>query len=322
MDLKTFKICLFQELPNILERDRDYIYLTYDKLLLFFGQNQYYDPYVICEAIPEEPIAGYLYILFNGQVKTFNGDEIVDIAEIEDESQAESLRKLGTTYFIKADRRYLDLQRRTLQLPYHNGTYSMTMDMARDLQINDNTVVRYDQSSESFYIDGDFLSPPRFKGYEGKESKTVSVEVNDRCIHAEVRVSKASDNLIQKLNGGLYANVNGKVSLDQFEALRDTFKIYQAQSDETLAQMRDLVSREHTDVVSESSILAMVVKAVSEYNEDITRMVEYYDTVYTRLKEIETESKEYTDKVFKEKSDDIDALIGDSVTRQNVWGKF
>jgi hypothetical protein len=321
MALKTLRICLFKELPDVAERDINYLYLTYDRLLLFFGQNPFYDPFVICERVPESPIEGCLYIQFDGSVKTVVDGQVVDIAKIEDESQTEGLKKLGTTYFIHADRRYLDLQRRTLQLPYHNGTYSMTVSLANDLKVNDKTVVRYDQASENFYIEGEHDSIPRFDGYTAGESGTVDLNIEEHCIHADVRVSKAEDNMIQVKNGGLYATTSNKVSLEQFNQLRQSFEDYQTQSQELLSSIQDLLDHDCSNVVSENSIMSMVVNAVSQYNEDITYIVQYYNSIYERLESLESKSKEYTDKVFEEKSEDIAEAISHSVL-ENVWGEL
>jgi hypothetical protein len=65
----------------------------------------------------------------------------------------------------------------------------------------------------------------------------------------------------------------------------------------------------------------MVVNAVSQYNEDITYIVQYYNSIYERLESLESKSKEYTDKVFEEKSEDIAEAISHSVL-ENVWGEL
>lgn len=319
MEPKTLKICLMKDLPAILERDVNTLYMTYDKLLLFFGQNQYYDPYVICEEMPENPIAGCLYILFDGIVKAYIGDDIITVAEIEEGGDASKLKLLGTTYFIHADKRYLDLQRRTLQLPYHNGTYSMTVSLAKDLKINDNTVVRYDANTERFYIDGDHDAPPRFNGYKGKETGSVRLEINNHCIHANIKISQAERNLIQIKAGGLYANVDNKISISQFEALLEEYEKYKSETDAVMEALSTIIDNNEA-LVTDDSIYKMLVDALEEYDENIKEMIDYYSTLTDKLRTIEAESKEYTDKVFAEKTKYLESIITESIS--SIWGEF
>jgi DNA repair ATPase RecN len=127
--------------------------------------------------------------------------------------------------------------------------------------------------------------------------------------------------MIQVKNGGLYATTSNKVSLEQFNQLRQSFEDYQTQSQELLSSIQDLLDHDCSNVVSENSIMSMVVNAVSQYNEDITYIVQYYNSIYERLESLESKSKEYTDKVFEEKSEDIAEAISHSVL-ENVWGEL
>lgn len=316
---RILRICSSKELPKMPDRDTNYLYLCYDKLWLFSGHNAYYDPFVICDNVPEFPIQGYLYILFNGTVKSQIGDELVDIAEVEDESQLDYLKVMGTTYFIMADKRYLDLQYRILQLPYHNGTYSMNMDLAGDLKINNKTIVRYDQETEEFYIEGDYLGPPHLRGYNGAKTKSVEVQVNNHCIHADIRLSSSPRNMLKIINGGLYINTDDKASIQKFNELNEKYKSYKAETSEMMTRLEEEIESNRA-VVSKDSILEMVKNAVKNYYSDIDNFVKFLDSVEYRLKSIEIDCKKYTDDVFKQKCDElIDEFNGST---GNIWGSF
>ncbi len=317
---KILRICSSRELPPLQERDENYLYLTYDKLLLFFGQNPYYDPFVICENVPIYPVQGYLYILLNGEVKSLIGDDIVNIANIEESSQLDILKTMGTTYFIKADRRYLDLQYRILQLPYHNGTYSMNVDLAKDLIIDDDTQVRYDQETEEFYIEGNHMPPPKLRRYSGSETKTVKIQVNNHCIHADIKLSSSPRNMLKIINSGLYINTDDKVSVEKFKDIRDKFLSYRAESNEMIETLQKEIEA-YQIVVSPDSILGMVQNAVKKYFSDIDQWMNFLDTVQQQLMDLETECKEYTDRVFNEKYNALHEEISSGITA-NVWGTF
>lgn len=61
---KTLRVCLSKDLPDILDREPNFLYFLYDKLMLFMGQNIYNDPFCIVPALPDDPISGMLYIDF------------------------------------------------------------------------------------------------------------------------------------------------------------------------------------------------------------------------------------------------------------------
>lgn len=323
MEKRILKICSAKELPYILDRKVNYLYLLYDKLLLFFGQNPYYDPYVICEKMPDDPITGCLYILFDGSVKSYIKDEIIEIATIEDPLQLSYLKTLGTTYFIMADKRYLDIQHRTLQLPYHNGTYSMTVSLAKNLKINDKTIVRYNAEKERFYIDGEYDGIPDFRKYKGKTTKSVALEINNHCIHANLRLSSEPGNILKIVNGGLYASVNNLSSddilnMEEFTELRESYEKYKSDTEQIINSLSEEISK--FEIISDDSIFSMVKEAVSEYYSDIDKLLAYYNTISDKLKELEINSKNYTDKVFEEKVKELQNSLGGTTVPS--WGEF
>lgn len=323
--MKTLRICLSKELPGVELRDPNYMYLTYDKLDFYIGRNQYYDPFIICETMPDAPIPGYVYIQLNGVVRTLIKDEPEDLAVIEDQSQVQILKDMGTTYFTHADRRYLDRRSRTLQLPFNNGTYNMTVSMMRDLRVDDQTFVRFDQETQTFYIEGEH-NVPHFRGYNGMNTDTVDVEVNDHCIHANVKISQEAGNILRKIRSGLFASVDNKISLEEFNQLRAICMEYKDDSDallrminDELQSMRDMLPNPE-DVIDKDSILAMIKEALLKYNDDILNIIEYYNEIAKQVEEVRKQSIQYTDKVFDDKIKEIKKFIEDSLG--DIWGHF
>ena len=128
--MKTLRVCLSSDLPGLLDRNPDYLYFLYDKLFLYSGQNMIDVNFVITERIPDidDQVSELIYIL-NTDGSVHRKIDYVDtvVAEIEEDSQIELLRKAGTMYYVNSDHRYMDSQRRTLTLPYNDGNYDLVM---------------------------------------------------------------------------------------------------------------------------------------------------------------------------------------------------
>ena len=324
--MKTLRVCYSKDLPDLQNRNNDYIYLAYDKLALFIGKNMYYDPFIICERIPADPIPGCLYIQFDGFVLCLIKDDVEIFARVENIDQMNMLREIGTMYFVHAERRYLDPQFRTLQLPYHNGTYSMTVDVARNLKINKNTVIRYDQETESFYMEGDHVGFPDLRGFRGRETDSVSIQVNEHCVHANVKISKAHGNLLRVLNGGLFANVDNKITIEQFKAVRQLYEEYKYKSENILKEIEDVLKDvkdnlpDPDTLVTEDTILHLITEAIRDNYADIEAMINYYKEVESKLDDMKDECRAYTDQVFNEKKEEIEWYAKHAFS--DVWGKF
>ena len=133
--MKTLRVCLSSDLPGLLDRNPDYLYFLYDKLFLYSGQNMIDVNFVITERIPDidDQVPGMIYIL-NTDGSVHRKVDYVDtvVAEIEEDSQIELLRKAGTMYYVNSDHRYMDSQRRTLTLPYNNGNYELAVAAKND----------------------------------------------------------------------------------------------------------------------------------------------------------------------------------------------
>lgn len=316
--LKILRVCLSNELPDEVDRTNQYLYFVYDKLVLLLGKNYYSDPYVIVEKLPTNPISGILYITLNGEVKAFHDQSFIDIATIESTDQIEILKQLGTTFFIQADKRYLDRKRRLLMLPYHNGTYMLTVNLAKDLKINEKTVIRYDPEKEEFYIEGEHEFE-NFRRYQGAETSTVTTKVEDHCIHADIRLSSDPRNIIKLVGDGLFAGITDKVTNADFVVFKKQYYEYKDMLDGFLADVNEAI--ENAEIhIGEETIATKIQEAVEEYYGEMVDVFDRYEELATKLDLFEESSTAYTDKVFSETRDELLTLFSEATKDQ--WGKF
>lgn len=294
--MMVLRICLYKDLPEVNDRDINYFYFIYDRLILFRGQNQYYDPFIICDTIPDNPIVNCLYIeLKTGYIRALIGDEVCDIAQVEDYVQMSYLRDIGTTYLMNTDRMYIDQGSRTLQLPYYNGKYNMSVSMANDIKFDEKLVARYDKDTESFYIEGEHHEIPNFKPYTGHDTDSVTVTVDEHMITPEVRVSRAPRNMIKVLRGGLYVGIDHKARMEDFEALKIQYERDRAKLDRVVPALIDLVDNLQ-DRISPDSILSMIIDATIDYTRNL---------------------KNHIDSTFEQNKKEIQDVLNES-----VWGTF
>lgn len=319
--MKTLRVGLSKELPSPRDMKYDYFYLSTDKLILFQGQNFYHDPFIICETIPDDPVKGFLYIQYSdGIMKAKINDDIVDIAECENVDQIELLKSLGTMYFIHADKRYLDKRYRTLQLPYNNGTFSMSVSLAKDLRIDNNTVIGYDQERERWFIEGDHDNPlHRFHDYKSKDTQTVKMHVNHHCIHADIKISSAPGNLLRLVNGGLYVNTDNSASIENFKAILERYESFKTEAEDLFKTLQRELNNK--DFVSQDSIFSMVHNAVKEYYSNIDEWLNFLTGINQTLDTIKRECMEYTDAVFDLTYDRIMKELCEQKI-DNSWGTF
>ena len=219
-DLKTLRVCKSNDLPAILDRSSDFLYLVYDKLMLYSGQQALADNFVIASSMPEEPVVGMIYILdYDGSVHRYTDYKDITVAEIEDESQIQLLKKAGTMYFINSAHRYLDSQRRTLTLPYDNGTYELNASVKNNHQFTNDTILKFNEKSDRFEVYGpqdevfiDFSKP--FRGYS---TESVNLKVDGPRIAADVRISNVLNNILMKAPDGLFVKSDRYVDRETFE---------------------------------------------------------------------------------------------------------
>lgn len=297
-NLKTLRVCLSEDLPLITERDPNYIYFLYDKLTIFRGQSLHEDPYIIVENIPDNPIRGMLYFVLNdGTVKVYTEYGVRDVALIESKDQIEILRQLGTMFFIYSDKRYLDLQRRIITLPYRNGTYELTVSAANNLKLDKDTVIAFNPETNQFDIVGkredfDLVFTSR---YRGKDTKTADTKVENHSIHTDIKISPAYDNILKFVNDGLYANVNDRVTKEEFNRWYSVYQEYKSNMEAYLRDLAERIENTHGDV-SEETINKKIHDALTAVYPEIDEILSRYETIAEEFEEIEIRSKSYTDK--------------------------
>ena len=321
--LKTLKVCLSNELPLLSDRDPDIIYFLYDKLTIFIGQNMYYDPYAIVETVPENPVTGILYFtLDDGKVRVYVDYEMVEIAKIENKEQLEILKQSGSTFFINSKRRYLDLNRRIVTLPFQNGTYELTVSLANDLIIDKDTVIGFNPETNMFEIIGDKYDHDLLfiKDYYGENTSTIETKIDDgHRIISEAKISKGYNNIIKIVNDGLYADISDRVSKEEFDNLVVSYKEYKTYMEHYLNCLQSKID-DGIKIISPESISKRILEALENVYPEINDTLESFDKLYAQFEGIERRSKIYADEKYQDAYNELREVVLD--ISNNVWEDF
>ena len=319
--MKVLKVIHSQDFPPVQDRDPNVIYFIYNALEIFFGQNWYTDPYLVCDNDPTEPIEGMLYfILANGKVKYYTNYALTTIAEIESPDMLDLLKKQGGSYFfVNADKRYLDLQNRMITLPYRNGQWNLTMDVANNIQLTEDTAIGFNPETNCFDIsatkyDYDLVF---MRDYRGEETDTAITEVEDHTIKTHVKISNEYGNAIKLYNDGIGAIVSGKASYDEFNQWRTEFYDYKANMEALMADLEERVEHVEEDL-SEEVIIRKINEALREVYPLIDQSLIKYQEIVEHIEGLIDESKDYTDQKFDEAVDEIKYTIDHT----DYWGGF
>ncbi len=306
--MKTLRVCLSNELPGLLDRKSDYLYFLYDKLLLYNGQNMIDANFAITDKVPESQIDGMIYIL-NTDGSVHRKVDYVDtiVAKIENANQIELLKKAGSMYYVDAQHRYMDSQRRILTLPFNDGNYELAVAAKNDAKFNKNTILKYNEKHNRFEMYGeqdeefiDFSKP-----FRGKETNTINLKVDGPKIAALVRISKAVGNIIKAASDGLSVNPVGFVDREEFDKWCETtveFKKYAKgvldRVDSELSSVMDLITPEsiHKEIMDQ---------LVLKYPTIDTALTNYAE-VAASLKDIENEVMNYSSETILRESTNID----------------
>lgn len=320
--MKKLKICNSENLPAMIDRTNDTIYFVYDKMAIFLGQNFYSDPFCIVEDIPEHPVPAMLYITFTGDVKTYINDQVTIIAQIENQDELQYLNSAGSIYFMKAEYRYLDLQTRTVHLPYQNGEFQLTVNLAKEIMINKNTVLRYNPVTSQFEVEGDWYQDeghiPNSNGYEGGETSTTITRFDGKTFLTDVKISEEVNNVLKIYGNGLYVDISSKANREQFNDLVDSYIQYKSIIDGYITELKDAIENASIEV-SEGTIGDKINEALEAYKPTITDMFDKYDQMYSELQELkelyETKVDESFDNTKKEITDYLNNIT-------SAWGFF
>lgn len=295
--MKTLRVCLSSELPAPGDRSSDYLYFTYDKLYLYNGQNLMSDNFAISSEIPEAQVTGMIYILdTDGSVhrKVDYSDEV--IAEIEDSSQIDLLKKAGTMFFVNADHRYIDSQRRSLTLPFTDGTYELNVSAKNDAVYDNNTILKFNEKTNKFemYSDTseDFIDYS--KAIRGGSTSTVDMNVSGPRLYGNIKVSSMTGNILKKSSDGLFAKSDNLLERDEFNEWVNNTTDFRKYAIDVLTRLEHELNAAK-ELVNKDTILMEIMQQLSARYPGIETALENYDDFKATLDAIETDIMTYAE---------------------------
>lgn len=293
-DLKILRICLSRDIPPDIERLPNYIYFGYDNLILYSGTNLVEEDFCIVDTMPESPKSNFIYILkSDGSIHEYLDYSDVQIAEVEDPSQVELLQKVGSTYFVNSESKYIDKQKRTLVLPYNNGVFELVTNAQNEQVFDNDTVLKYNEEHEQFEIYGNL---DEFIDYSevisGAETDTAKSVVSGSRLFANVKISSIFDNALKLADDGLYISNEGKVDTETFVRFRDqviSFENYCHSILDNLETELEYVA----SIISEESVDEEIHNQLVTHYPTIDAALAAYGETAEKLEEIETELLNY-----------------------------
>lgn len=324
-----FVICKNEDAPASMKRDTDTLYYIYDKLLLYKGRILYTDPFALVTDVPTELPPDYmLYIsISDGKVYQSYDKVLTLIAKLKDESQLKYLKETGATYFMKSDYRYLDLQRKSIILPYRNGSYQLGVSLASDMKIDENLEIKFDPKNSRFIFDGNLQEPDeepnpdgtwkRISHYTGGETDTAIDVVEDGVVKTYLKISKSVNNMLQLYGDGLFVYTGNKVKLADFEQLVATYNQYQHSIDDYENSVSSVI-KDTNDVLN--TLPEKILEAMNKYNSTMSEVLEKYDVIAEELEKIKASTTDYVDKSLSDLYDQVDKYLN-SINNKN-WVFF
>lgn len=330
---RVLKVLHSQNLPLPADRDKNYMYFAYDKMKLYLYQSVYSDPFNIVETLPDKQdmVENMLYITLDGYMNTRIGNSLIDLGTVEkinnviDPAQLALLRKVGTIYFMNAESRYLDTQTRMLQLPFQNGNYQLSLSLAKENLIDNDTTIKFNQETNQFEIMGNEFQPFKWLKdiykYITVSTKSIStyIETGFNAIRSEINISDDPTNAIKVLSGGLYVDTSDFVADQRYQQLVEAFYEYKHIIDGYVQELKDAVL-EVTSTVSPESIDEQINEAIENYQPEMLQMIADYDDFSNRIDALEQNVYTETDQKINQLRTDIISYIDDKV--DNAWDTF
>ena len=320
---RVLKVIKYQFLPPYNERRKSYIYFCYDRMQLYLYQSLYTDPFCIVDQIPNNPVENMLYITTEGKMYTYYSGKRTFIGEVErdttgtpDQDQIDLIKQVGTIYFMNAESRYIDFQSRTIQLPFHNGSYILSLSLGSDLRIDEHTVIRYNPNTEQFYIAGqNYQYDDRLNNvnkYVGYATETTQTFMDNYTFRTHVNISDKDHNGIQVADtGGLYVDVSDLASQEKYEKMVQSFNTYKTTIDRYMDQLVDAVN-ECTREVTPDLINTKIVEALRDYYDTIDTAIEEYDNMRAYIENLETRVTTQMRQALQDDKAEIYNLINES----------
>lgn len=319
-EAKILRVITSEFLPVVGDRDKDVIYFVYDMMELHLGKSRYSDPFCIVEELPEKPIEGMLYITIGGFVQTYINYEWFLLASCPIEEEVELLTKAGSTYFMRAEYRYLDLQTKSIILPYQNGTYQLSVNLAKCLQIDKDTVIYYDETTGHFEIDGNRtdteLHPNH--GYEAIDTDSIETKIEGNRIFSNLKLANKDGNILKILEGGLYANTSQYATHDEIEELSELYADYKIVIESMITELHDEMEDKGYNTTTEM-IAEKIAQALEEYEPTIQDLINNYQLIYDQLGFI----RDLTSNVSGEKIEEAkQEIIGYLDSIREAWAEY
>lgn len=319
---KILRVCNSELLPPILERSSNYVYFVYDKMSIYLGQNFYSDPFCIVEHLPSNPVEGILYITLDGYMKSYFDGSEVEIGYIESQDQLQYLKDAGTVYFMKAEYRYLDRQTRLLNLPFQNGSYQLSVNAAKELMIDENTIIKFNPNTDRFEIIGNEVEFPwneyNNDGYRGSETASIITTVDNKTVKSDLKISSEPGNILKIFGNGLYAHIGEIATEEQVQNLALMYENYKISVEAKMNQVRDEMDAKGFNL-TEESLAAKIMTALTEYEPTIQEMFENYDYIYEQLGYLRDSTTQYADEKINEAKKEIVDYIAEI---SSAWNEF
>lgn len=306
---KILRVCLSKDLPS--ERPSNYIYFTYDRLNVYYGSS---DPisedFAIVDIMPEHPVDHMVYILTDGTLHQYIDYSDVIIARVEDPSEAQLIRKAGTTFFVNGDGKYIDQVKRSIVLPFNNGIYNLVVDAQKDQKYTNDTIIKYNEDHGCFEIYGDATDEYRDYQHElhGKDSVTVHTDISGSRMLATVILSKAFDNALKVLNDGLYVRSDNKVDINNFNQWLKDFKDFRSYAYSVLDNLEGQIAYIES-FISEDAINEEIAYRLAQEYPNIDTALENYDYIRNQLDIIEYQSMKYATDILNPAIEGIDSRL-------------
>lgn len=291
------RVCHSKDLPSITKRSSDFIYLTYDKLDLYAGQNNIDENYIVTDQLkdPKNEVPGMIYILStDGSVYRNIDYSNVKLADLEDPSQLQYIQNLGNIFRVNANRRYIDSQTRTLTLPFNNGKYELNVSVKNNQVFDENTILKYNPKMERFEIYGamdeefiDFSKP-----FRGGETETLKIQSDGPRLNGQVKVSKQLGNILKVTKDGLFISPQDIVTADVFEAYYKKLNDFENRADLVMTTLEDDI-HEMQDLISVEGINKAIINALSSKFEDIQTYLDNYAEIVQKMNDLQTSVMNY-----------------------------
>lgn len=318
--MMTLRVCLSQDLPALLDRNPNYLYFTYDKLVLYAGQNTLYENFAIVSQLPEEPVVGMIYIFdTDGSAHRWTNYTDTTIATIENANQLPILRKAGTMFYVNVNRRYVDYQRRVMVLPYEDGTFEMNSTVQRAQQFTNETIMKYNVSKEKFEVYGPTEDEliDWSKEFNGGTTNTVIMQADGPKLVGNVKISQRIHNAIKAASDGLYIYLEDKLDAETYERFAN-YTMDFINSARTILERVDRELDELEELISKETIDEEIMVLLRDRYSTIDQALANYNNIIDRLDSMENELMDYATVKFSDAEGEVKQLVNDYATWQDL----